>query len=273
MNKNMCHRCAKEFARMSVLKKHLQRKYPCEFLIIDKNEIEENKNLEDEYEIIFNYDDYKFPEIETFDITEFFKVEYYSILLAAQRRSGKTTLLKSIYKDLLDSYDIVFFISYSLHNPIYDFITGPKLNVDHPGFFKDLIKFQKKTKGLFSICFITDDHLSMKNKNDQGLMKSYVAGRNSWISPIVSLQDATFLNKTSRGNTDYVILGNCSGEMVAGIVDKFLYHSNVIIPEFVETKSQKLDYLEKFAIHHTKDYNFIIIDNMNHKIYKYRVQL
>lgn len=275
VTEHMCHRCGKVFTRKLHLERHLNRKLKCKYVNFD----DEDEPEDGQFTVVSTDDmiinrDLEFEDLPEFNFLEKLEPDKcYSIILSAVRRSGKTTVIRWLYPFFLRTYDIVLFVSNSIHNPIYDFVTGPRFPDYNIQFFKDIFKFQRKTGNLFKILIITDDCVSMKRKNDNGLLQAFVRGRNSKISVVTSSQSTKLINKNNRQNADFVCIGNNPGEFRMDVIETFLMGANIKIPKFVKTKSQKLDYLNQFVLNYTKNYGFLIIDNIEHKVYKFRTPM
>jgi len=271
ITEHICHRCGKIFKRKLFLTRHLNRKIKCKYLVLDGEDAPEFINVNTEELIINDENELKFEELPVFDFKKKFESgEFYAVIIAAIRRSGKTTLIKKIFPQLVSQFDLVLFISNSIHKPVYDFTRGvPTFPAHYPQMFKDILYFQKRTNEMLSICVIMDDCISRSKKNDDNLLQFYVRGRNSSIQIILSTQSTHLVNRDNRNNTDFVLIGNNPGpEFREDVIESFL-KGLVKIPKSIKTKSQRNDYLDKFVLEKTKNKNFIIVDNILHKTYRF----
>lgn len=268
---NQCERCGKIFKFPYMLKRHQQSK--------TKNRCKEITAFGDGERVLVSTDDLiveptteDMPKLDKFSFKNALRNdECYSMILCAIRRSGKTTLIKNELFDLLKSnHDIVIFLSNSIHNSIYDFANCLRFKDYYPGLIDDIMKFQEETKNSLRIALIMDDLVSYSKKNDDSLMQLFVRGRNVNITVVTSSQSTTLVNKNNRGNSDFVIIGNNpSAEFRETIIKSFLLGA-VPLPENVRTVNNRMDYLHKFINHFTKDHGFIIMDNINHKVYQFK---
>lgn len=264
-----CPRCGRLFKQRSNLDNHLTRKLKCK--IVEEDYEEEYE--EDEY-IINKEEDISFPDLERFSWVDKLKPDQcYSIILAAIRRSGKTTLIKYIYPLLIRDYDIVLFLSNSIHNSIYNFVGDNGFPDYHPQMIEDIMEFQESTNNMFRICIVMDDLVSYRKKNDESLMQLFVRGRNINVTIIVSSQSTTLINKNNRGNSDFVIIGNNPSTEFRETLIKAFVSGTIEIPKIIQTKSGKEEYYHRFLQHHTKEYGFLVIDNIDHEIYKYKTPI
>lgn len=269
---HLCWRCGKVFNRKLFLQRHLNKKNQCRFLRIDG----ENDPLAiavDTDELILNKK-VEFDPLPEFDFIKSFEPDQtYSMCIAAIRRSGKTTAIRYFYPYLLQTYDIVLFLSNSIHNQCYNFVTGPRFDNHNPQMFRDLLKFQRRTGNMFRICVIMDDCISKNKKNDDMLLQFFIRGRNSSITIVASTQCTHLVSRNNRNNCDFVMIGNNpSAEFREDVIKAFL--SGVVpIPKFIKTKSQKLDYMNQWTLHHTSNKGFVILDNVKGGIYKFRTPM
>ena len=134
------------------------------------------------------------------------KDESYTCCIIGNSKSGKTTFLSELYKKIRPMYDIIFFISNSIHKPIYNFIPEKDKKFTMENYNPDLIKFlfklQKSTNNHLRLCVILDDEIS--SPQDYQLKKLYAMGRNFNISTIKSIQDFSFISRSARENTNYL---------------------------------------------------------------------
>lgn len=270
MKEHQCARCFKIFKTPTLLKRHEQAKRKCKVISIDKGD---NMVVINSDDIILN-EEVEFEELPEFDFNKKMEDDQcYSIIFAAVRRSGKTTLIKHYYHKLLKDYDIVLFLSNSIHNQMYSFVKEPKFNDFHPEMFEDLMAFQEETGNLFRICVIMDDLVSYRKKNDDSLLQSFCRGRNVNMTIIVSSQSTTLINKNNRGNSDFVFIGNNPSSEFRDTVIKAFLLGLVKPPKSIATKTSREDYLHKYILHHTANHGFIVLDNIEHKIYGVRLKL
>jgi hypothetical protein len=270
---HICIRCGKVFTKKFHLLRHQNGKTQCKFLRLDEDETDTPAFAIETDDLILNKE-IQFEELPEFNFMEKLEPDQtYSMLIAAIRRSGKTTMIRYIYPFLAQTYDIVLFISNSIHNPVYNFVTGPRFPCHNPQMFKDILKLQRRTGNLFRICVILDDCISIGKKDDDALLQFFIRGRNSNVTILLSSQSTKMINKNNRMNTDFIIIGNNpSAEAREDVLKSFLLGA-VPIPKFIKTKSQKVDYLNKYLLHHTKDKGFLIMDNVKGGIFKFRTPL
>jgi hypothetical protein len=272
-----CKKCKRMFKNLSSLKVHTVRNNICRNALYEDSQFFNSRYMNETADDVTENKPnnvYEIPDLPEFQMKEKFNSkDTPSVGIFAIRRSGKSTMIKYIYPHLYKEFDIVVFLSNSIHNEIYDFVKGPKFNDYYPEMISDLMKFNEKTKNFFTICIITDDLVSYTKKNSDEMLQLFVRGRNVKISPILSSQGITLVNNQSRNNLDYCIIGNFPSNEARKIVIQNFISGNVPLPNKQMTKSDKEDYYTQFILHHTKDHSFIILDNIEHKVYKFKTPM
>lgn len=289
MVENRCPRCKKMFSKKCNLKRHLKRKFPCQIvdLLVESIESSEeelddisgvatllSEEVSSEDEIIdeeIDENKFKFDDLPRFDMDLYEPDKCYSSIFVAIRRSGKTYLLKSMYDKIVRDNDIVFFLSNSIHNTTYDFVKENRFTYYNNKFFSDILRFQRGTNNEFRIAVILDDMVSVTQKYSNGLLQFFVRGRNCKISVYFSSQTETLINKTCRQNSDFIFIGNTPTYDIRENIIQFFLKGNVDIPKSIKSRYMRNDYIDKFLLHHTKDYKFLVIDNIERKLFTYRV--
>lgn len=264
-----CPRCEHEFLSNIALKRHLGKKIPCydkklKAVVNITNTQQTTENILDE---CFNKENYIFEPLPKFDYRDILKEgqEAKSIIICGTRGSGKTTFINFLYPLLLDTYDIVVFFSFSLHNNLYNDIQDPKFDDYRPELIKELFYFQKKTKNMLSICVVMDDMISENIKNDDGLMQLYTRGRNSNISVIITTQHMNIMKNTNRANCSFIFIGKTSTPKSREVISEDYLLPVIKIPKDlnIKTKSKKIEFLDAWILNHTLDHNFIVVDYFN----------
>jgi len=274
MSIHMCYRCGKVFKRKLHLEKHMKRKIPCKYVNLDDEDEVNRTILIDTDELVLDDNETNFQELEQWDPSQIEADNNYAVLFCAIRRSGKSVFIKHLYPQIKEQHDVVYFISNSIHHSQYSYIKDDVVFEDqHAGLFKAILKFQKWSSNFLKIAVVLDDCISLKNKNDNELLQLFTRGRNSNISVYLSSQSRAMINKNSRQNSDFVAIGNCpSAETREDIIKTFL-NGLIKIPNHIKTKSQKIEYMDKFVLHYTKDYQFIICNNMDRRLYGWKTPI
>lgn len=186
-----------------------------------------------------------------------------SIAFIGSTRSGKTTFMKHVV-DRFFSKHLKVLMSASIHAPIYkdmkDMVRSP---LYIPKLVKDGYLINKDTKNHYDFLYILDDICVAKF--DKELLKLLAIYRNSNLSTIISVQSPVMLNSATRGNINFVFLGySNSDEMVEKIVKMYLQS---YLPG--KNMTEKIRSYREF----TKDYWWVVIDNLNGDIFRTRLRL
>jgi glutaredoxin-related protein len=102
-------------------------------------------------------------------------------------------------------------------------------------------------------------------REDQEMKRLMTIYRNSRISSIVCAQTATMINKMSRSNINYVLLGrmNSSSEVERNIKDYLTGH----LPTKMKM-SEKIQWYKQATEH----YQWIVLDNINGHMFMTKLQ-
>lgn len=185
-----------------------------------------------------------------------------SFCLIGSTRSGKTTLLKYLLNEYFSRH-ITVLMSNSIHAPIYKEIEGC---IKSPLYSHKVIKegyeINRKTNNHYPILYVLDDIVD--RKFDKELLKMMTIYRNSGLSTIISVQDPMLLSTSARGNVNFACLGYFnSDEKVEKIIRLYLtsYFKGPI-----EDKIR--DYKRLTADHH-----WIMVDNINGVVYRFKLKI
>lgn len=197
--------------------------------------------------------------------------QYFTTGIFGSTKSGKTTLLNHIAEQLHKDYDLMILFSSNCHIDNYDVFKKNGLCFDK--FNEKIINLlhyiNKKTKNKFSFLIFLDDEIEAKYSN--ALKALITTLRNSRFTTFVSLQSHVMLNKISRNNLHRVIcLKLNSSEEIVQFIEKVLVAS-VPVPPGVKGKKDKGEYLFKLYQLFCKDYGSLIVDNLDNKVYKFKV--
>jgi hypothetical protein len=169
-------------------------------------------------------------------------------------------------------FDLIVTFSYSAINPTYDFVTDLKFKDYDAGVIKDIYAFQERTKYKYKILLIFDDLVSTKMKEQDGIIQSFIRGRNANISIVVSTQIFNLISKKNRGNCDFMFIGKTNTAENRITMCEALLANNVKYPKNLRNKTERMEYLDKWLIRKTEDKHFIVVDMFDdaEKIYDYK---
>ena len=187
-----------------------------------------------------------------------------SMLFCGSTRSGKTTLLNYLFKRHFEKH-ISVLMSNSLNSDAYDYLKKHCVTSDFyfSEVLKEMYKINHETRNHYEFLAIIDD--GPDKREDQEMKRLMTIYRNSRISSIVCAQTATMINKMSRSNINYVLLGrmNSSSEVERNIKDYLTGH----LPTNMKM-SEKIHWYKQATEH----YQWIVLDNINGHMFMTKLQ-
>jgi ABC-type cobalamin/Fe3+-siderophores transport system ATPase subunit len=179
-----------------------------------------------------------------------------SMGLIGASRSGKTTLLKHLYKTFFKKH-ITLMTTMNPHADIYKDM-GDKMLVAstfHPELLRDIHEINKLTDNKYDFLFISDDYVDTKIKNDPEITRALTIYRNAGLSSIFSFQGRTLMSAVSRNNLHYVaILKQQTPKDWKAVIEEFL---DMWLPMDM-TMREKIDFCQKA----TMDHQMFFVDNL-----------
>ena len=130
-----------------------------------------------------------------------------AILLCGASRSGKTTLLKHIYRKHFQKHLTVMF-SMNRHADIYKDLS-PKIlcsETFHPELLREAHEINTLCGNKHPFLFISDDYVDGKIKNDPEISRALTIYRNANMSSIFSFQGRTLMSAVGRNNANYIVV-------------------------------------------------------------------
>lgn len=225
-----------------------------------------------------HYSDYgvQLPDLPTFDWSSYHPTKHYSTVLLSARNTGKTTLLKDYYKNVVRrNYDMNIMFCNSLNAHIYSFLTEDEKRTSFPEFDRRALQFieeiQQRTQNHFHFHCTWDDCIDFnRQKNSDEVVQLYTRGRNENTTICFSTQAVTAVSKPARGNIDYLFFGrvnvNEAWEQVVETLFRGLIGFGLPL---------KLECQFWYDLIHTKfePYTFLVIDFLHDgKLYKYKAE-
>jgi len=128
-----------------------------------------------------------------------------SFALIGASRSGKTTLMKYLYKKHFTKH-ISIMCSMNPQADIYKDLSTKVIVSEKfcPEVLKDIHKINSKMGNKFPFLFISDDYVDRKIKNDQEVTRALTIYRNANLSSIWSFQGRTLMSAVGRMNVNYI---------------------------------------------------------------------
>lgn len=194
-----------------------------------------------------------------------------TILSLGSSKAGKTTLLKYIYNNYFeDKKDFISFLfAENAHSKTYDEINKKviKTHIFYPDVVKKLHKIQRGTKNKYNFLLMFDDIVDNGMKNNEIVRKLITSYRNSNITSYISIQSPKLINKTNRGNLNYITFHAFrNDEEVKEVMYMFLGSR---IP-FKGLKEDEKVYLYNQL---TENYNFLFLNTLENKLYRSKINI
>jgi len=182
-----------------------------------------------------------------------------SFIVVGSTRSGKTTLLNYLFKKHFMNH-ISVLMSNSLQSDAYSFLKKNCITSDfyHPEILKDMYKINHETKNHYEFMVVIDD--VPDKRNDPEIKRLMTIYRNSRMSCFVCAQGLTMMDKLSRGNINFVLLGRMnSSEEVERNIKSFLQG------HFPTTMKMS----EKIKLYRqlTENHQWLVLDQINNHFF------
>jgi hypothetical protein len=190
----------------------------------------------------------------------------HSWLLLGSTRSGKSTFLVHLYKQMFKGTHITCCQTMSTANEIYSEL-GKEVAVCPkycPELVHDMYKINKETKNKYHFLQIIDD--CPITKNDKELMKALCIYRNSNCSIVIANQELSMFNATARSNINYVCLFKLNSDMAIEKCVKTYLRS--YFPAHMNLNEMIRAYREA-----TTDHKFFLIDNLEGSVVLTKLQI
>lgn len=184
-----------------------------------------------------------------------------SICLIGASRSGKTTMMKYLYKKYFCKCITTMF-SMNSHAEIYKdldekVIISPEY---HAELIEDAHEINSMTSNKFKFCFIVDDYVDAKIKGDPTITRALTLYRNAGINSMFCMQDTTLLNATGRNNSNFIfIFKQQTPKKWEAVIKEYL---SMWLPTGM-TMREMVDFCAKCTV----DHQFFFIDNIKGEIY------
>lgn len=183
-------------------------------------------------------------------------------------KSGKTTLMKYIYKHFVDPKKwVTVLFALNAHAQIYkdfgkDIVVSKRF---YPEVIRAAYTIQNGCDNKYSFLFMFDDIIGDDTKNSSVIKELISVYRNSNMSTIISLQGVQLLSKLNRSNINYITFHHMNNdEAIEDNIKKFL---SSYLGGKMNTLADKISLYKEM----TKDHHFLLLDNLNEKISRHKV--
>lgn len=184
-----------------------------------------------------------------------------SISLIGASRSGKTTLLKYIYKTYFQKYITTMF-SMNRQADIYKDLDERVMISDrfHSELLREAHEINSICDNKYPFLFISDDYVDPKIKNDPEITRAMTIYRNANVSTIFSFQGRTLMSAVGRNNSNYIVVLKQQTPLEwENVIKEFL---SMWLPTGMTMRE-----MIEFCKQATMDHQFFFIDNIEGKCY------
>lgn len=189
-----------------------------------------------------------------------------SIVMVGSTRSGKSTALKYILDTYFKKHCGVLF-SQSIKAHAYKDFKYPLIAKGCayvPEIIHDFYLINKDTNNHYPFLVIIDDQPLVRT--DKELIKLTTIYRNSGVSSITCIQNLIMLNPTCRSNINFVLLFTLNNtEAIEKTIKTFM---RGYFPQGWNMDKKIEEYRKLTADHH-----FLLIDNLNGRIFRSKIKL
>lgn len=176
-------------------------------------------------------------------------------------RSGKSTMMKYIYSEYFKKHISIMF-SMNTHADIYkdmskDLIVSNEYNGE---ILREAHLLNSLCDNKYDFCFISDDYVDNKIKNDREILRLLTIYRNTGMSSIFSFQGRTLMNSVGRNQINYIcIFKQQTPKEWKAIIEEYL---DMWLPMEL-TMPEKIAFCKAATV----DHQFFFIDNISNECY------
>ena len=184
-----------------------------------------------------------------------------SIALIGASRSGKTTMMKHLYNKHFKKCLTMMF-SMNPQADIYKDLDSKVLVCEEyfPELIREAHEYNVLTENGQSFCFISDDFVSSKIKNDPEITRCLTLYRNAGINSVWSFQGRTLMNAVGRNQINYICVFKQQTPLEwENVIKEFL---SMWLPTGM-TKREMVDFCRVA----TQDHQFFMIDQIKGECY------
>ena len=179
-----------------------------------------------------------------------------SFVLCGASRSGKTTLMKYLYRTFFKKHITTMF-SLNAQADIYKDLSAKTIVCPEylPELLEDAHTINAKTDNKYKFLFISDDFVGGMIKHDPQVTRLLTVYRNAGCSSIFSFQGRTLLSPVGRNNANYIAIlkQNTPLEWI-NVIKEFL---DGYLPMGM-SMPEKVQYCMKAC----EDHQFFFVDNI-----------
>jgi ribosomal protein S19 len=179
-----------------------------------------------------------------------------SFILCGASRSGKTCLMRYLYKEFFDKHISLMF---SLNTQADIYKSMSKKTIVSPEFLPEILSdchtINVKSGNKYPFLIISDDFVGGQIKNAEEVTRLLTVYRNANMSSIFSFQGRTLINPTGRASCNYIaILAQQTPQAWHNVCKEYL---DGYLPMSL-TMPEKIRYCQEA----TRSHQFFFIDNI-----------
>ncbi len=181
--------------------------------------------------------------------------------LIGASRSGKTTLMKYLYRTHFKKHITIMF-SLNPHADIYKDLDSKVMVCDefHPELLREAQELNKLCGNKYPFLFISDDMVGTDIKNNKEITRVLTVGRNCGCSFLAAYQGRTLMNSVGRNNLNFIaVLKQQTPLEWEAVIKEFL---SMWLPEGMTMRE-----MVRFCQEATEDHQFFFIDNIKGECY------
>lgn len=179
-----------------------------------------------------------------------------SWLLCGAGRSGKSTLMKYLYKTYYRKFISVMF-SMNRHADIYKDMDNKIIVSDKylPEVISEAHELNSKCDNAYPFLFISDDYVDYSIKNSQEITRLLTIYRNANMSSIFSFQGRTLVSPVGRNQVNFIcIFQQHTAKEWKNVIDEFM---DMWLPMGM-TMPEKIAFCHEAC----NDHQFFFVDNI-----------
>lgn len=181
--------------------------------------------------------------------------------LIGASRSGKTTLLKYLYRTFFKP-NITVMCTMNPHAAIYEDLDSKVLvsHEYHPELLREMHELNSATGNKYPFLFISDDYVNHKIKNDPEVTRALTIYRNAGVSSIWSFQGRVLMSAVGRNNLNYIaVLKQQTPKEWEAVIKEYL---SMWLPPGMSMRE-----MVEFCRLATEDHQFFFIDQIKGECY------
>lgn len=184
-----------------------------------------------------------------------------SIILCGASRSGKTTMMKYLYKEYFSKCITVMF-SMNKHANIYKDMDEKVLISDkfHSELLREMHEINSLCDNKWNFLVLSDDYVDNSIKNDPEITRCMTLYRNCQVNSLWSFQGRTLMSAVGRNNANYILIfRQNTPQEYENVIKEFL---SMYLPTGMSMRE-----MVEYVMIATQDHQFFFINALEGKCY------